>query len=66
MVAVKKLLWLFAIPLAVLGWWSYHRSNEAPQVPFAKVVRETLVSTLPTNGKRSGFEWQAVRVSRAW
>jgi HlyD family secretion protein len=62
---VKKLLWLFAIPLAVVGWWAYHRSNDAPQVPFARVVRETLVSTLPTNGKVEPIEWQAVRVEQA-
>ena len=62
---MKKLLWLFAIPLAVVGWWAYHRSNDAPQVPFARVVRETLVSTLPTNGKVEPIEWQAVRVEQA-
>ena len=62
---MKKLLWLLAIPLAVLGWWAYHRGNEAPQVPFAKVMRETLVSTLPTNGKVEPIEWQAVRVEQA-
>jgi HlyD family secretion protein len=62
---VKKLLWLVPIPLAALGWWAYHRNNDAPQVPFAKVVRETLVSTLPTNGKAEPIEWQAVRVEQA-
>jgi HlyD family secretion protein len=62
---VKKLLWLLAIPLAALGWWAYHRNNDAPQVPFAKVVRETLVSTLPTNGKVEPIEWRAVRVEQA-
>ena len=62
---MKKLLWLLPIPLAALGWWAYHRNNDAPQVPFAKVVRETLVSTLPTNGKVEPIEWQAVRVEQA-
>lgn len=62
---VKKLLWLFAIPLAAVGWWAYHRTNDAPQVPFAKVKRETLVSTLPTNGKVEPIKWQAVRVEQA-
>jgi len=62
---VKKLLWLFAIPLAALGWWAYHRNNVAPQVAFAKVVRETLISTLPTNGKVEPIEWVAVRVEQA-
>ncbi|HXM42818.1 MAG TPA: efflux RND transporter periplasmic adaptor subunit, partial [Bryobacteraceae bacterium] len=65
MVKVKKLLWLFTIPLAAAGWWAYHRNNDAPQIPFAKAVRETLVSTLPTNGKVEPIEWQAVRVEQA-
>jgi HlyD family secretion protein len=63
--AVKKLLWLLLIPLAAIGWWAYHRNNDAPQVPFAKVARETLVSTLPTNGKVEPIVWQAVRVEQA-
>jgi len=62
---VKKLLWLFAIPLAAVGWWAYHRNNAPPQVPFAKVIRETLVSTLPTNGKVEPIQWVAVRVEQA-
>lgn len=62
---MKKLLWLFAIPLAVVGWWAYHRNHDAPQVPVAKVIRETLVSTLPTNGKVEPIEWQAVRSEAA-
>ena len=31
--------------------WAYTKKNEPPTVPFAKVKRETLVSTLQTNGK---------------
>jgi len=62
---VKKLLWLLVIPLALVGWWAYHRNSEAPQIPFAKVIRETLVSTLPTNGKVEPVEWQAVRAEEA-
>jgi HlyD family secretion protein len=61
---VKKLLWLLAIPLAALGWWAYHRNGDTPRVPFARVIRETLVSTLPTNGKVEPIEWQAVRVEQ--
>jgi HlyD family secretion protein len=64
-IGVKKLLWLFPIPLAAVGWWAFHRNNDAPQVSFAKVVRETLVSTLPTNGKVEPILWQAVRVEQA-
>jgi len=41
--------------------WGILRKNEPPKVGFAKVKRQTLVSTLPTNGKVEPFEWQAVR-----
>lgn len=61
---VKKLLWLLPIPLAAVGWLAYHRNNDMPQVPIARVIRETLVSMLPTNGKVEPIEWQAVRVEQ--
>jgi HlyD family secretion protein len=61
---VKKILWLLPAALVALGWWAYHRDADAPQIPFAKVVRETLTSTLPTNGKVEPIEWQAVRVEQ--
>src|SRR5512140_1983665 len=37
------------------------RKGEPPKVSFARVKRQTLVSTLPTNGKVEPAEWQAVR-----
>lgn len=33
----------------------------APETVFAKVTRETLVSTLPTNGKVEPFDWRPIR-----
>jgi multidrug efflux pump subunit AcrA (membrane-fusion protein) len=62
---LKKLWLLLPVLLATLGWWAYHRKNDPPQVPFSKVIRETLVSTLPTNGKVEPIEWQAVRAEHA-
>lgn len=62
---MKKSLLLLLIPVVALGWWAYHRRNEPPQVPFAKVIRETLVSTLPTNGKVEPIRWESVRVEQA-
>lgn len=62
---MKKLLLLFLIPLAALAWWILQKRTEAPEVPFAKVKRETLISTLPTNGKVEPIEWAAVRVETA-
>jgi HlyD family secretion protein len=58
---LKKLLPLLLVPIAAGAWWVWHKKTEAPQVPFAKVKRETLISTLPTNGKVEPIEWQTVR-----
>jgi HlyD family secretion protein len=64
---VKRLflILLVAIPLLLLGGWLYRANNDAPKVPFAKARRETLISTLPTNGKLEPIEWMAVRSDAA-
>ncbi len=41
--------------------WGVLRKSDPPKVSFARVKRQTLVSTLPTNGKVEPAEWQAVR-----
>jgi HlyD family secretion protein len=55
----KLLLVLLLVVVAVIGWGIF-RKNTPPAVTFTRVKRETLVSTLPTNGKAEPFEWQAV------
>ena len=62
---MKKLLALVLLFLAGLGAWIWHRKNQPVQIPFAKVRRETVVSTLPTNGKVEPIEWQTVRAEAA-
>lgn len=60
---------LFAIFLiflmAALAWWVHRRNTRPPDVQFAKAKRETLVSTLMTNGKVEPSGWVAVRADRA-
>ncbi len=58
---MKKVLIPAAILAIAAAVWIYSRKPEIPTVPFAKVVRENLVSTLPTNGKVEPLEWSAVR-----
>ena len=58
---MKQYLTLAAILLIAAAAWFYGRKPDIPAVPFAKVIRETLVSTLPTNGKVEPFEWSTVR-----
>ncbi|MFB3829050.1 MAG: efflux RND transporter periplasmic adaptor subunit [Bryobacteraceae bacterium] len=57
----KKLLLLLLIPVAAVVWWGLRVRNQPPEVPFAKVRRETLVSTLPTNGRVEPIAWSPVR-----
>ena len=45
--------------------WGILRKNAPPQVRFTRVKRQTLVATLPTNGKVEPFEWQSARAETA-
>jgi len=58
---LKKLLLVLLLVVAAVIVWGVFRRNTPPSVTFIHVKRETLVSTLPTNGKAEPFEWQAVR-----
>src|SRR5712664_2280413 len=51
--------------LAAAVFWAYTKKNEPPRVSFAKVKRETLVSTLITNGKVEPLTYASVRVDTA-
>ena len=60
---MKKIVAL-AVGLSVLlVAWGFFRGTDAPEVVFAKARRETLVSTLVTNGKVEPVEWTAVRAA---
>ena len=62
---MKKLLTLVGVLALVLGWWAYRRKNAPPEAPFAKLTRETVVSTLITNGRIEPVEWTAVLAERS-
>ena len=55
---------LLLIPIVSLVWWLHRRSTRPQEVQFAKVKRETLVSTLATNGKVEPSDWVPVRAER--
>ena len=48
---MKKLLLLGILPVVLLLWWGLGRSGSAPQVHFSSVRRQTIASTVSTNGK---------------
>jgi HlyD family secretion protein len=59
---LKKLLLLVLLAgVAAVIVWGVLRKSDPPKVSFARVRRQTLVSTLPTNGKVEPYVWQAVR-----
>lgn len=61
--------WLMILLLLAAGgaaaWWFTTFRTHAPTVPFARVARETLVSTLETNGKVEPWEWVEVHAEHA-
>ncbi|HET8549692.1 MAG TPA: biotin/lipoyl-binding protein, partial [Bryobacteraceae bacterium] len=60
-----KKLWLLSIPVAAVIAFAAFRRSAPPEVTFARVTRETLVSTLTTNGKAEPVQWSAVRAEAA-
>ena len=60
-----KKLWLLLIPVAAAIAFAALRRAAPVEVPFARVTRETLVSTLTTNGKAEPVQFSSVRAETA-
>ena len=58
---MKKLAVLLVLVAAAAIGWTVLRKGRPPSVSFARVRRQPLVSSIPTNGKTEPFEWQAAR-----
>ena len=61
---LRRLL-LFLIPVAALLAWLLVKGTPPPEVPYITATRETLVSTLTTNGKVEPIVWAAVHAEIA-
>jgi HlyD family secretion protein len=61
----KILLGILIAAAGAIAWWLYHSGSSLPEVPFARVQREALVSTLSTNGKVEPIKWVAIRAERS-
>lgn len=57
----RHVLLILAIPLAGFSYYIYSKKSQPPPVPFAKATRETLISSLNTNGKIEPLEYASVR-----
>jgi HlyD family secretion protein len=62
---IKRILLLILVLAAALLWWAFHRKAQAPEIPFTRIQRETLVSNLITNGKAEPVQWQDIRVDNS-
>ena len=64
----RPLLWLLLLALigaGVAAWQISKWKNQPPEVSFARVTRETITSSVPTNGKVEPMEWAVARADRA-
>ena len=56
---------VIVICIAVVIVWGVSRKATPPEVPFARATRETIVSSISTNGKVEPIEWATARAGRA-
>jgi HlyD family secretion protein len=61
----KLILFLLLILAACATVIAVLRQSSPPEVRFIRVARQTLVSSVPTNGKVEPYRWQAVRAETA-
>ena len=61
----RRYVLILLAPLAFILIWAFASKSGPPDVPFAKVKRETLVSTLQSNGKVEPLQYASVRVDTA-
>ncbi len=65
---MKPRVIIWGLALVIVGgliWSLVSWRRQPPEVPFTKVVRETIVSSVSTNGKVEPYEWAAARADRS-
>ncbi|HXP89085.1 MAG TPA: efflux RND transporter periplasmic adaptor subunit [Bryobacteraceae bacterium] len=60
--------WLWVVVVAgaaAIGFWQLDGwRRQPPEISFARATRETIASTVPTNGKVEPIEWATARAAR--
>jgi HlyD family secretion protein len=56
---------ILMVGAAGLAVWIFFKKTAPPEIEFTKVQRETMISSLNTNGKVDPVEWMPVRAERA-
>jgi HlyD family secretion protein len=62
---LKKWLLLLLLAAAAAIAWGVLRKSPPPKAPVSRVKRQTLVSSLPTNGKVEPLSWQTLYAETA-
>jgi len=61
----RSWLAILLVGAAAIVIWAATKTAAPPEVEFVKVTRETLISSLSTNGKVEPIEWMPVRSERS-
>ena len=62
----RDLLWIAVLAAVAASVWGYITWRREPtEIQFARVVRENIVDSVPTNGKVEPIEWAEARAERA-
>ena len=63
---LRHVVWAVIVGLAASGaWYAVRLRNQPPELVFAHVVRESITSSVPTNGKIEPIEWAEARAEKA-
>ena len=63
---LRNLIWVVILAAAVAGvWYAVTLRNQPPELAFARVVREPIASSVPTNGKIEPLVWAEARAEKA-
>lgn len=65
---MKPRVWIALLAVVILGaaaWALVSWRNQPTEVSFAKAIRETIVSSIATNGKVEPVEWATARAERS-
>jgi len=64
-VKLRSIVWpVVFVALGAAIWGLLRWKNDPPEVQFARVTRETIHSSVPTNGKVEPVEWATARAER--
>lgn len=62
----RGVLWLLTLVVVGILFWSLIKwRRQPPEIPFTKVARETIVSSVSTNGKVEPIDWATARAERS-